>query len=89
MKYLDEKLKKKYMPNFRGVMVHSARVNYSTWGEHSIIFNYYLSREDPFYNDMVQTSEAYFTNKVEALSFMRDVNSGKSFLDEKTIEIWK
>lgn len=81
MKYLDENLKKKYMPNFRGVMVHSARMNYTSCGEHSITFNYYL--EHPFYNDMVQTSEAYFTNKVEALSFMRDVNSGRSFLDEK------
>ena len=78
MNYLNEQQQKELLPRFTGTKVHNARIEYSSWGEHGVSFDYYKREDDrmTFFDEIGKTFQGgtEFTTKKEALAFIKAVN---------------
>lgn len=77
MNYLNPKLQAKLLPNFNGIKVHEAKINYSIYGEHEVSFKYYQKPEEVWFSDdpnKIWCGGTCFTNKKDAMAFIKLVN---------------
>lgn len=90
MEYLSKELQTQYLPNFTGIKVHKAKLAYSTYGEHDVDFRYFKDASDDWnktYYSKEELAQSWcggttFTNKNEALKFIKLVNKGDAFTNK-------
>ena len=78
MNYLNSELQSQLLPNFTGILVHNAKINYSIYGEHEVSFMYHVKPENVWFDDepnKTWSGGTYFTNKKDAMAFIRLVNN--------------
>ena len=51
MNYLNSELQSQLLPNFTGILVHNAKINYSIYGEHEVSFMYHVKPENVWFDD--------------------------------------